>query len=73
MVGPWRGPEDVECAALEWLVWYNIRRLLEPLGDVATAGCEEQFYRIQTAHAELIALDHPSLPRKWSGSLADAA
>ena len=30
--GPWRGLEDVEFATLEWVDWFNTRRLLEPLG-----------------------------------------
>ena len=29
--GPWRGPEDVEFATLEWVHWYNTQRLLEPI------------------------------------------
>ena len=33
--GPWRGPEDVEFATLEWVHWYNTQRLLEPIGNVA--------------------------------------
>src|SRR5215475_13042728 len=28
--GPWRGIEDVEYAALEWVSWFNTQRLLEP-------------------------------------------
>ena len=31
--GPWKGIEEVEFA-LEWVAWYNTRRLLEPLGYV---------------------------------------
>jgi transposase InsO family protein len=32
--GPWKGVEDVEFATLEWVAWYNTRRLLAPLGYV---------------------------------------
>jgi len=32
--GPWKGVEEVEFATLEWVAWYNTRRLLEPLGYV---------------------------------------
>ena len=30
--GPWKGVEAVELATLEWVDWFNNRRLLEPLG-----------------------------------------
>jgi len=30
--GPWRSLEAVECATLEWVDWFNPRRLLEPIG-----------------------------------------
>jgi transposase InsO family protein len=30
--GPWRQLEDVEFATLEWVAWWNTRRLLEPIG-----------------------------------------
>jgi len=31
---PVEGVEEVEFATLEWVAWYNTRRLLEPLGYV---------------------------------------
>ena len=30
--GPWKQIEDVEYATLEWVDWFNHRRLLEPIG-----------------------------------------
>lgn len=30
--GPWRNFEAVEYATLEWVDWFNNRRLLEPIG-----------------------------------------
>jgi transposase InsO family protein len=30
--GPWRGLDPVEYATLEWVDWWNHRRLLEPIG-----------------------------------------
>jgi len=30
--GPWRSLDEVEFATLEWVDWFNRRRLLEPLG-----------------------------------------
>ena len=32
--GPWRGLEDVEIATLNWVDWFNNRRLLTPIGDI---------------------------------------
>ena len=32
--GPWRSIDDVEFATLEWVDWFNNRRLLEPIGYV---------------------------------------
>ncbi|WP_409945472.1 IS3 family transposase [Rubrivirga sp. S365] len=43
--GPWRGLEDVELATLEWVWWFNERRLLEPLGYLPPAEYEDAFYR----------------------------
>ncbi len=35
--GPWRSFEAVEYATLEWVDWFNNRRLLEPIGHVPPA------------------------------------
>ena len=48
-LGPWRCLEDVEFATLEWVDWFNHRRLLEPIGNVPPAECEAQYY---ATHAE---------------------
>jgi len=42
--GPWRTLEAVEFATLEWLDWFNHRRLLEPIGYVPPAEYEAQYY-----------------------------
>jgi len=42
--GPWRSFEAVEYATLEWVDWFNHRRLLEPIGNIPPAEAEEQFY-----------------------------
>ena len=44
--GPWRTLEVVELATLEWVDWFNHRRLLNPIGYVPPVECEEQYYRI---------------------------
>jgi transposase InsO family protein len=42
--GPWRSFEAVEYATLEWVDWFNNRRLLEPIGNVPPAEAEAAFY-----------------------------
>jgi putative transposase len=42
--GPWRSFEAVEYATLEWVDWFNQRRLLEPIGNIPPAEAEEQYY-----------------------------
>ena len=41
--GSWRNFEAVEYATLEWVVWFNKRRLLEPIGNVPPAEAEANF------------------------------
>ena len=41
--GPWRGIDEVEYATLEWVDWFNHRRLLEPIGYVPPAEFEAAF------------------------------
>lgn len=42
--GPWRHLEAVEFATLEWVDWFNHRRLLEPIGDMPPAEYEARHY-----------------------------
>lgn len=42
--GPWRNLESVEYATLEWVDWFNNRRLLEPIGNVPPAEFEMTYY-----------------------------
>ena len=42
--GPWRSLEAVELATLEWVDWFNHRRLLEPIGHVPPAEAEARFH-----------------------------
>lgn len=48
-LGPWRHLEAVEFATLEWVDWFNHRRLLTPIGHVPPAEFEQQYYRAQEA------------------------
>ena len=43
--GPWKGVEDVEFATLNWVDWFNHRRLLGPIGFVPPAEFELNYYR----------------------------
>ncbi len=49
--GPWRNLEDVEYATLEWVDWFNNRRLLEPIGNVPPAEFEMQYFQQQSESA----------------------
>lgn len=42
--GPWRSFEAVEFATLEWVDWFNHRRLMRPIGDIPPAEAEERYY-----------------------------
>jgi transposase InsO family protein len=41
---PWRHAEAVEFATLEWVDWFNHRRLLEPIGNIPPAEAEARYY-----------------------------
>lgn len=43
--GPWKGLDDVEYATLESVDWFNHRRILEPVGDIAPAEHEANYCR----------------------------
>jgi putative transposase len=53
--GPWRDSDEVEFATLEWVDWFNHRRLLGPIGYIPPAEREEMFYRgeVSAHEAEL--------------------
>jgi transposase InsO family protein len=48
--GPWRSVEAVEYATLEWVDWFNNRRLLEPIGDLPPIEFELAYYRQREGH-----------------------
>jgi putative transposase len=45
--GPWRGLDDLEYATLEWIDWFNHRRLFEAHGQIPPAEYEDTYYRYQ--------------------------
>lgn len=49
--GPWRNFEAVEFATLEWVDWFNNRRLLEPIGNMPPAEAEQRYYAMLDAPA----------------------
>ena len=58
--GPWKGLDDLEYATLEWVDWFNHRRLLEPIGYVPPAEFEAAHQR-QEDPSDPTRLKHPSL------------
>ena len=55
--GPWRGLDDVEYATLEWVDWFNHRRLLGPLGYVPPLEFEAMYYNRHEHPAEVAGLN----------------
>jgi hypothetical protein len=49
--GPWRTVEQVEIATLEWVDWFNHRRLLEACGDIPPTELEQAHYHRRAALA----------------------
>jgi putative transposase len=46
--GPWRTTEQVELATLNYVDWFNNRRLYETCGDIPPAELEDAYYRQNT-------------------------
>jgi transposase InsO family protein len=46
--GPWRSMEAVEYSTLEWVDWFNNRRLLEPIGNISPDEAEARYYARMT-------------------------
>jgi transposase InsO family protein len=58
--GPWKNVDDVEYATLEWVDWFNNRRLLEPIGDIPPAEYEANFW-MGIDGTDTVGLKHASL------------
>ncbi|MGH3041491.1 MAG: IS3 family transposase [Gaiellaceae bacterium] len=50
--GPWRSLEDLEYATLEWVDWFNNRRLFEAHGQIPPAEYEAAHYRCQESSGQ---------------------
>lgn len=48
---PWKSKKAVELATLEWVSWFNHRRLLAPIGHRPPAEAEAIYYQQLTEHA----------------------
>ncbi|RCW62767.1 transposase InsO family protein [Pseudorhodoferax soli] len=42
--GPWKNRESVELATLEWVAWFNHKRLLSSIGYIPPAEAEANYY-----------------------------
>ena len=42
--GPWKSFQAVEYATLEWVDWFNNRRLLQPIGNIPPTEAEAAYY-----------------------------
>ena len=58
---PWRNLDHVEYATLEYVDWFNHRRILEPIGDIPPAEKETNYHH-QNAPAQ-----HTTLTRNADG------
>lgn len=45
--GPRKSIEEVEFATLEWVDWFNNRRLLSSIGDIPPVELEANYYAMQ--------------------------
>jgi putative transposase len=58
--GPWKGIDQVEYATLEWVDWFNHRRLLEPIDHLPPAEFEAAYHRREDP-SRTAGLKEPSL------------
>jgi len=54
--GPWRGVEQVELKTLDWVDWFNNRRLFEQIGNIPPVEYEALYYQEQEAPAMVAGL-----------------
>ena len=58
--GPWRGLDDLEIATLEWVDWFNNRRLFEDLGWIPPAEHEKNHW-LTTGPSATLQMAEPTL------------
>ncbi len=49
--GPWKNLDQVEYATLQWVSWYNNKRLLEPIGNIPPVEFEAAYYEQKNRQA----------------------
>jgi transposase InsO family protein len=54
--GPWQGVEQVELKTLDWVDWFNNRRLFEPIGNIPPVEYEALYYQQQEVPAMVVGL-----------------
>ena len=42
--GPWKSMDAVEYATLDWVDWFNNKRLLGPIGNIPPTEAEANYY-----------------------------
>ena len=57
-----------EFATLEWVDWFNNRRLLEPTSNIPTAEVAERYYALLDEQKLAARLRPNSLRQTWGGS-----
>jgi transposase InsO family protein len=50
--GPWKSIDAVEIATLDWVDWYNNRRIMEPIGYRSPREAEMEYYQAQMRTAD---------------------
>ena len=65
--GPWKDRDQVEYATLEYVDWFNHRRLLEPIGHIPPAEKEDNYHR-QQKRVQLAGLKQNTLRQTRYGS-----
>ena len=55
--GPWRNVDHVEFETLDWVDWFNTRRLLEPIGYIPPAEFETLYWQRQDAPVAVAGLN----------------
>jgi hypothetical protein len=66
--GPWRSVEVVELATLEWVDWFNKRRLLSSIGNIPPVEAAATYWACQEGQAIAAWSKRNSLRSFWSGS-----
>jgi len=68
-LGPWSNVDHVEFETLDWVDWFNNRRLLEPIGNIPPAEFEVLYYQSQEAPVMVTGLNQNSLRKSRGGSV----